>query len=149
MSQTSDQMELRETEITAHYPMALAMLRGFDHAPRIGKAKSAPQQERSSGLGTRRRFRNTTPGPCDPAHRTRRGRATDGDDRRGDDDDALMSPVQATVLNTLRRAISISLAVARISRQSLVWATSSVPTSKVLCLPRARPNFPNFWRPRR
>jgi len=66
MSQTSDQMELRETEITAHYPMALAMLRGFDHAPRIGKAKSAPQQERSSGLGTRRRFRKAR---CRANHR--------------------------------------------------------------------------------
>ena len=33
MSQTSDQMELREDEIVKHYPMALAMLQGFDHAP--------------------------------------------------------------------------------------------------------------------
>ena len=112
MSQTSDQMELRETEITAHYPMALAMLRGFDHAPRIGKAKSAPQQERSSGLGTRRRFRNTTPGLVTrrtaPAGAVQLMATIEG----ADDDDALMSPVQATVLNTLRRAISISLAVA-------------------------------------
>ena len=83
MSQTSDQMELRETEITAHYPMALAMLRGFDHAPRIGKAKCAPQQERSSGLGTRRRFRNTTPGLV--TRRTAPAGAVQliGDDRRG------------------------------------------------------------------
>ena len=112
MSQTSDQMELRETEITAHYPMALAMLRGFDHAPRIGKAKSAPQQERSSGLGTRRRFRNTTPGLVTrrtaPAGAVQLMATIEG----ADDDDALMSPVQATVLNTLRRAMSIALAVA-------------------------------------
>ena len=112
MSQTTDQMELRETEITAHYPMALAMLRGFDHAPRIGKGMSAPQQERSGGLGTRRRFRNTTPGLVTrrtaPAGAVQLMATIEG----ADDDDALMSPVQATVLNTLRRAMSIALAVA-------------------------------------
>ena len=112
MSQTTDQMELRETEITAHYPMALAMLRGFDHAPRIGKGMSTPQQERSGGLGTRRRFRNTTPGLVTrrtaPAGAVQLMATIEG----ADDDDALMSPVQATVLNTLRRAMSIALAVA-------------------------------------
>ena len=112
MSQTTDQMELRETEITAHYPMALAMLRGFDHAPRIGKGMSTPQQERSGGLGTRRRFRDTTPGLVTrrtaPAGAVQLMATIEG----ADDDDALMSPVQATVLNTLRRAMSIALAVA-------------------------------------
>ena len=112
MSQTSDQMELREQEITAHYPMALAMLQGFDHAPRIGKGKEVPQAERSSGVGTRRRFRSTTPGLV-----TRRTMPTGAVQlmatiEGADDDDALMSPVQATVLNALRRAISIALAVA-------------------------------------
>ncbi|WP_299685491.1 ATP-binding protein [uncultured Tateyamaria sp.] len=112
MSQTSDQMELREQEIVAHYPMALAMLQGFDHAPRIGKGKEVPQAERSSGVGTRRRFRSTTPGLV-----TRRTVPTGavqllGTIEGADDDDALMSPVQATVLNALRRAISIALAVA-------------------------------------
>ena len=112
MSQTSDQMELREQEITAHYPMALAMLQGFDHAPRIGKGKEVPQAERSSGVGTRRRFRSTTPGLV-----TRRTTPTGAVQlmatiEGADDDDALMSPVQATVLNALRRAISIALAVA-------------------------------------
>ena len=112
MSQTSDQMELREAEIVAHYPMALAMLQGFDHAPRIGKATDAPTQERSSGIGTRRRFRTTTPGLV-----TRRTTPTGAVQlmatiEGADDDDALMSPVQATVLNALRRAISIALAVA-------------------------------------
>ena len=62
MSQTSDQMELREAEIVAHYPMALAMLQGFDHAPRIGKGAEVQADERSAGIGTRRRFRTTTPG---------------------------------------------------------------------------------------
>ncbi|MEL6465236.1 MAG: ATP-binding protein [Pseudomonadota bacterium] len=112
MSQTSDQMELREAEITAHYPMALSMLQGFDHAPRIGKGKEVPQQERSSGVGTRRRFRTTTPGLV-----TRRTTPTGAVQlmatiEGADDDDALMSPVQATALNALRRAIAIALAVA-------------------------------------
>jgi energy-coupling factor transporter ATP-binding protein EcfA2 len=105
-------MELREAEIVAHYPMALAMLQGFDHAPRIGKGVAVPQQERSSGIGTRRRFRNTTPGLV-----TRRTVPTGAvrlisTIEAADDDDALMSPVQATVLNALRRAVSIALAVA-------------------------------------
>ncbi len=112
MTQSADQMELREAEIIAHYPMALAMLQGFDHAPRIGKGTEAPQVERSSGIGTRRRFRTTTPGLV-----TRRTTPTGAVQlmatiEGADADDALMSPVQATVLNALRRAISIALAVA-------------------------------------
>ncbi|WP_299552533.1 ATP-binding protein [uncultured Tateyamaria sp.] len=112
MTQTADQMELREAEITAHYPMALSMLQGFDHAPRIGKGKDAPQAERSSGIGTRRRFRTTTPGLV-----TRRTVPTGAVQlmatiEGADDDDALISPVQATALNALRRALSIALAVA-------------------------------------
>ncbi|WP_299771079.1 ATP-binding protein [uncultured Tateyamaria sp.] len=112
MTQTADQMELREAEITAHYPMALSMLQGFDHAPRIGKGKDAPQAERSSGIGARRRFRTTTPGLV-----TRRTVPTGAVQlmatiEGADDDDALISPVQATALNALRRALSIALAVA-------------------------------------
>ncbi|WP_299618402.1 ATP-binding protein [uncultured Tateyamaria sp.] len=112
MSQVSDQMELREAEIVAHYPMALALLQGFDHAPRIGKGAAAPVAERSPGVGTRRRFRSTTPGLV-----TRRTTPTGAVQlmatiEGSDGDDALMSPVQATVLNALRRAISIALAVA-------------------------------------
>ena len=112
MTQTADQMELREQEIVAHYPMALAMLQGFDHAPRIGKGKEAPARERSAGVGTRRRFRSTTPGLV-----TRRTAPTGAVQlmatvEGADAEDALMSPVQATVLNALRRAISIALAVA-------------------------------------
>ncbi len=111
MSQTADQMELREEEITKHYPMALAMLQGFDHAPRIGKAADAPVQERSSGVGTRRRFRTTTPGLV--TRRTAPAGAVQLMARieAADEDDALISPVQATVLNVLRRALSIALAV--------------------------------------
>ncbi|WP_299151533.1 ATP-binding protein [uncultured Tateyamaria sp.] len=112
MSQTSDQMELREAEIVAHYPVALALLQGFDHAPRIGKAEVAAAPERSSGIGTRRRFRTTTPGLV-----TRRSVPTGAVQlmatiEGADDDDALISAVQATVLTALRRAVSIALAVA-------------------------------------
>ncbi|MEM6760762.1 MAG: ATP-binding protein [Pseudomonadota bacterium] len=112
MSQTSDQMELREDEIRSHYPQALAMLQGFDHAPRIGTAKAEPARERSSGVGTRRRFRSTTPGLV-----TRRTTPTGAVQlmatiEGADDDDALMSATQATVLNALRRALSIAQAVA-------------------------------------
>ena len=112
MSQTSDQMELREGDITKHYARALAMLQGFDHAPRIGKVAVEEAVEKSSGIGTRRRFRSTTPGLV-----TRRT-AVSGSVQLmariegADDDDALISPVQATVMNALRRAVSIALAVA-------------------------------------
>ena len=111
MSQTADQMELREEEITKHYPMALAMLQGFDHAPRIGKSVDTPQAERSSGIGTRRRFRTTTPGlvtrSTAPAGAVQLIARIEG----ADQDDALVSPMQAVVLNVLRRALSIALAV--------------------------------------
>ena len=60
MSQTSDLMELKEELITAKYPAANSLLDGFDHTPRLAKAKS-PQRttEKSSGTATRRRFRST------------------------------------------------------------------------------------------
>ncbi|MCR8825149.1 AAA family ATPase [Pseudosulfitobacter koreensis] len=110
MSQTADQMELREEEITAHYAMALAMLQGFDHAPRIGKAVEAERQEASSGIGTRRRFRTTTPGLV--TRRSTPAGAVQVIARVEGAEDTLVSPLQATVLNALRRAISIALAVA-------------------------------------
>ena len=39
MSQTADQMELREEDIAKHLDAALDMLDGFDHSPRIGVAR--------------------------------------------------------------------------------------------------------------
>ncbi|MDF0600735.1 ATP-binding protein [Psychromarinibacter sp. C21-152] len=111
MSVSGDQMELREEEIVAHYDAAVAMLEGFDHTPRIAKGAERPQAERSSGIGTRRRFRSTTPGLVtrstarpEGVHLLERIEASDGGD-------ALVSPVQATVMRSLRRAISIALAV--------------------------------------
>ena len=108
MSQTSDQMELIEGDIVKHYAMALAMLQGFDHAPRIGTAAV----EKSSGIGTRRRFRSTTPGLV-----TRRTAASGSVQLMARIEgagagDTLISPLQATVMNALRRALSIALAVA-------------------------------------
>jgi len=112
MSQTSDQMELREEDIAKHIAMAQSLIEGFDHAPRIGKVSDAPAEERSSGIGTRRRFRSTTLGlvtqrrvASGAVQLIARVEAADGDD-------ALMSPLQATVLHVIRRALAIALAVA-------------------------------------
>ncbi|KAA9010485.1 AAA family ATPase [Histidinibacterium aquaticum] len=112
MSLTSDQMELREEEIRKHYPAALTLLEGIDHSPRVARATSPDRaEERSPGLGTRRAFRSTTPGLA-----TRRPTATQGvrliERIEGTDEDALISPLQATLLGALRRSLAIALAVA-------------------------------------
>ena len=111
MSQTSDTMELREDDIVKHYDAATAMVQGFDHTPRIAATKDAPTPERSSGIGTRRRFRTTTPGLV-----TRRTTRSEGVQllariEGADDGDDLVSPAQATVLQAVRRAIAVALAV--------------------------------------
>ncbi|MEL6991837.1 MAG: AAA family ATPase, partial [Pseudomonadota bacterium] len=111
MSLTSDLMELREDDIVKHYPAANAMLAGFDHSPRIGKAKEVAPKEASSGLGTRRRFRTTTPGLV-----TRQAARVEGVHLidtvlAADEQDPLPSPLQSTVLHALRRALSVGLAV--------------------------------------
>ncbi len=113
MTQTSDAMELREEDIAAHVAIAQSLLNGFDHAPRIGTRKAdAPREERSSGIGTRRRFRSTTPGLV-----TQRNVASGAVQLiarvEGADQDALMTPSQSTVLHGLRRAIAIALAAAQ------------------------------------
>jgi len=106
MSQTSDQMELREEDVRAHYAAALDLIDGFDHAPRIAtaKAEAAAPAEKSPGVGTRRRFRSTTPGLV-----TRRVARTEGVQlttriEAVEGGDGLTSPLQATVLQGLRRA---------------------------------------------
>ncbi|SHJ47042.1 ATPase family associated with various cellular activities (AAA) [Shimia gijangensis] len=112
MSLTADQMELREEDIQKHYDAAYGFLDGFDHTPRIAKGREAAAvPERSSGIGTRRRFRSTTPGLVtrstarpEGVHLVERIEGADGDD-------PLISPAQANVLNSLRRAIAIALAV--------------------------------------
>ncbi len=110
MSVSADLMELKEEEITKHYAAAVAMLEGVDHTPRIASAKEAPVAEKSAGLGTRRRFRSTTPGLV--TRSTARPEGVKLIDRvEAVGDDALPSALQATVLQGLRRAIAIGLAV--------------------------------------
>ncbi|MCE8547614.1 ATP-binding protein [Ruegeria pomeroyi] len=112
MSLTSDQMELREEAIRAHYPAATTLLGGFDHAPRVAQARTpARAEERSPGIPTARRFRSTTPGLV-----TRRTARPDGVHLRerieaADDGDTLVSPLQATVAQAIRRALAIALAM--------------------------------------
>lgn len=114
MTLTADQMELREEDIRKHYPAATALLEGFDHTPRIGWGKEPAQSERSAGIGTRRRFRSTTPGLV--TRSTARPEGVHLLDRieASDEGDALTSPAQAVAMNALRRALAISLAVTEI-----------------------------------
>ena len=113
MSLTSDQMELREDDIRKHYAAAVAMLDGFDHTPRIAKpVESAPAPERSSGIGTRRRFRTTTPGLVTRSTARPEGVHLLERIEASDDGDTLTSPLQASVMNALRRALAIALAMA-------------------------------------
>ena len=110
MSQPADQMELREDDIAKHGPAAVALLGGFDHAPRLGTAReAAPAAERSPGIGAARRFRSTTPGLV--TRSTARAGGVHLIDRVQAADDGLVTPLQATVLQSLRRAIAIALAV--------------------------------------
>jgi len=112
MSQTSDQMELREEDIVKHYGRAVAMLEGFDHTPRIARGAAAPARERSSGIGTRRRFRSTTPGLVTRSTARPEGVQLIERIEAADGDDPLVSTAQAGVIQALRRAIAIALAVA-------------------------------------
>ncbi|KIN62536.1 ATPase, AAA family protein [Sulfitobacter noctilucicola] len=112
MTQTADAMELREEDIAGHVAVAQSLLEGFDHAPRIGTAAGAEPVERSSGIGTRRRFRSTTPGLVTQRRVASGAVSLIARVEGADGDDALMSPMQATVLHALRRAIAIALAVA-------------------------------------
>ena len=112
MSNPTDLMELKEELIRAKYTAAESLLDGFDHTPRLAKAKdAAPAKEKSSGVGTRRRFRSTTPGLV-----TKSTARTEGvhiiDRVEGvDDGGVITSPVQANVLVALRRALATSMVV--------------------------------------
>ena len=111
MSLTSDQMELREEDIRKHYAAAVGMLDGFDHTPRIATAKAEPKPDRSSGIGTRRRFRTTTPGLVTRSTARPEGVHLLERIEASDDGDAITSTSQAVVMNALRRALAIALAV--------------------------------------
>jgi hypothetical protein len=112
MSMTADQMELREADITKHYAAALALLQGFDHVPRVASGRAPEVVERSSGIGTRRRFRSTTPGLVTRSTARSEGVQILARIEGADGGEALISPLQATVMNALRRALAISMAVA-------------------------------------
>ena len=111
MSQTADQMELREEDVVNHYAAALGMLQGIDHSPRIATGAVVAAPERSAGIGTRRAFRSTTPGLV--TQRVARPEGVQVLARiEGVAGDGLLSPLQASVGTTLRRAIAIALGVA-------------------------------------
>ncbi|NRB16265.1 MAG: AAA family ATPase [Rhodobacteraceae bacterium] len=111
MSLTSDQMELREEDIRKHYGAAALMLEGFDHTPRIAQAQAVAAPERSAGLGTRRRFRSTTPGLVTRSTARPEGVHLVARIAAADADDPLTSPLQATAQHVLRRALAVALAV--------------------------------------
>ena len=112
MSLTTDQMELREEDIRKHYPAAAGMLDGFDHTPRIAKpGEPAPVAERSPGIGTRRRFRSTTPGLVTRSTARPEGVHLLERIEAADDGDIITSPQQAVVMTALRRSLAISQAV--------------------------------------
>jgi energy-coupling factor transporter ATP-binding protein EcfA2 len=107
---TRDTMELKEDTIRSQYEAALNLLTGFDHAPRLAKpGAEAPQAERSPGIGTRPRFRSTTPGLVTrPTTRPGGVRLIERIEGLGD---GLVSPLQASVLHALRRGVAIGLAM--------------------------------------
>ncbi|MBW6389861.1 MULTISPECIES: AAA family ATPase [Halomonadaceae] len=112
MSFTSDQMELREEEIRKHYVAATAMLEGIDHTPRIARPQvDAADPERSPGVGRTRRFRSTTPGLVTRTTARPEGVHLRARVEAADDDDPLMTPLQATALHLLRRALATALAM--------------------------------------
>lgn len=105
-----DAMELGEDSIRAQYEAALGLITGFDHAPRLARPAEPVAAERSPGLGARPRFRATTPGlVTKAAARPGAVRLIERVEALGD---GLVSPLQASVLNGLRRGLAIALAMA-------------------------------------
>jgi len=111
MSLNADLMELREEDIVKHYPSAVAMLEGFDHMPRIAKASASAPVERSPGIATGRRFRSTTPGLVTRSTARPEGVHLIDRIRDADSEDPLTSPLQASVMYGLRRALAIALEI--------------------------------------
>ncbi len=111
MSQSADFMELKEDDIRAHYEAAVSMLDGLDHTPRIATPKAPEATERSAGVSTgARRFRSTTRGLV--TRSTARPEGVRLIDRvEGIGEDALPTAGQAAVLQNLRRALAIGLAI--------------------------------------
>ena len=111
---SNDLMEIREDLIREKYTAAESLLDGFDHTPRLAKPKAgaAPAKEKSPGIGTRRRFRATTPGLVTKSTARAEGVHIINRVQENDDSEVLMSPMQANVLHSLRRALAVSMVVA-------------------------------------
>ena len=111
---SNDLMEIKEELIRAKYSAAESLLDGFDHTPRLAKPKSGakPAKEKSPGIGTRRRFRSTTPGLITKSTARAEGVHIINRVQENDDSEILMSPMQANVLHSLRRALATSMVVA-------------------------------------
>jgi len=115
MSNTTDQMPLKEESLREKYSAAESFLDGFDHTPRLAKAADvtgeAKSKMRSSGIGGRRRFRSTTPGLVTQS--TARPEGVHLGERiiASSADDPLTSPAQASVLHALRRALATAMLV--------------------------------------
>ena len=108
--ETRDEMELPEARIRARYPQALGLLTGFDHAPRLGVGVPVAAPERSPGIPRTSRFRSTTPGLAGVStQRPGAVRLIDRIEAAGGDD--LPSPLAATVIRALRRALAVAMAV--------------------------------------
>jgi hypothetical protein len=114
MSDSGNLMELKEAMIREKYDAATALLDGFDHTPRLAKkqdVKPTAKSERSPGIGTRRRFRSTTPGLVTQSTARPEGVHLIDRIQGADDGDLLVSPLQANVLHSLRRALATALVV--------------------------------------
>ena len=111
---SNDLMEIREDLIREKYTAAESLLDGFDHTPRLAKPKAgaSPAKEKSPGIGTRRRFRSTTPGLVTKSTARAEGVHIINRVQENDDSEVLMSPMQANVLHSLRRALAVSMVVA-------------------------------------
>ena len=111
---SNDLMEIKEELIRAKYSAAESLLDGFDHTPRLAKPKAgaSPAKEKSPGIGTRRRFRSTTPGLITKSTARAEGVHIINRVQENDDSEILMSPMQANVLHSLRRALAVSMVVA-------------------------------------
>ena len=109
MTTSQNLMELKEDRIREKYSLAVAMLDGFDHTPRLAaKRDGEPARERSSGIGTRRRFRSTTPGLVTQSTARPEGVHLVNRIKGADAADPLTSPAQATVMQGLRRALAVA-----------------------------------------
>ncbi len=111
---SNDLMEIREDLIREKYTAAESLLDGFDHTPRLAKPKAgaSPAKEKSPGIGTRRRFRSTTPGLVTKSTARAEGVHIINRVQENDDSEVLISPMQANVLHSLRRALAVSMVVA-------------------------------------